>query len=408
MDFFEVALVSSILTVFPILLYFIYLIYNYDFDKKANELILDLCLITSFYLSYKIESSNVSYFLIFIPLLISYLKKRNIPIFFIFALTISCSNLYLIISEILFYLLSKIIENKKIFIICFLIINFSTSILILINLYTFNTKILIKIVVESFLGLFITIFVIKLFDHFNKLINIYINLNEIKKNDKIQESLFKITHEIKNPIAVCKGYLDMYDINNIEHSRKYIPIIKEEIERTLVLLKDFLSLRKIKLDKEEIDLTLLFDETIEEMSLCKEPDIKYMKKYDDEVYVLGDYNRLKQVIINIFKNSSEAILKKGTIIVEIINEEDISIKITDNGMGMDEETLKKINEPFFTTKNNGTGLGVPLLIEIIEAHGWTIRYNSELGNGTTVTINIPSQEKSKINFWKSYFFIPFH
>ena len=388
MDFFEVTIISSILTVFPILLYFIYLIYNYDFDKKANELILDICLITSFYLTYKIESSNISYFLIFIPLLIAYLKKRKFSILIVFILTISCNNIYLILAEITFFLISIFIKKEKTFTIIFLIINFLMAVLILININLFTSKLLIKIIVESIIGILITIFIIRLFDQINKLINVYMNLNEIKKEAKIKESLFKITHEIKNPIAVCKGYLDMYNIDNIDHSRKYIPIIKSEIERTLVLLQDFLSLRKISLEKEELDLSLLFDETIEEMSLYKKNEIKYVKKYDDEIYVEGDYNRLKQVMINILKNSSESIIKNGIIEIEVLIKKNIIIKIKDNGTGISKETLKKIKEPFFTTKNNGTGLGVPLSIEIIEAHGWNINYDSTLGVGTTVTIEI--------------------
>ncbi len=398
MDFFEVTLISSILTVFPILLYFIYLIYNYDFNKVANELILDLCLITSFYLTYKVESANISYFLIFIPLLIAYIKKRNISILVIFALTISCLNIYLIIAELLFYILYLTIKDKKIFIFCFLVINFIMAGLIIINLHSITNTIIIKIIVESIIGISLIIFLIKLFDQINKLINIYINLNEIKKESKIQESLFKITHEIKNPIAVCKGYLDMYNIDNIEHSRKYVPIIKNEIERTLVILQDFLSLKKVSIEKEELDLALLLDETIDEMSLYKNKRIEYIKNYEDEIYVLGDYNRLKQVLINIFKNSLEAIKDEGMIIAEIIKKRDIIIKIKDNGEGISPETLKKIKEPFFTTKKNGTGLGVPLSIEIIEAHGWTINYDSVLGSGTIVSIVIPENEKSKINF----------
>ena len=396
MDFFETTIISSILTVFPILLYFIYLIYNYDFNKKANELILDICLITSFYLAYKIESSNISYFLIFIPLLIAYLKKRNIPILAIFILTVVCNNIYLMIAELVLFLFSFIIKKEKTFTIFFLIINFIVAVLILLKLNPFTIKILIKILVESSIGVSITIFIIKLFDQINKLINIYMNLNEIKKEAKIQESLFKITHEIKNPIAVCKGYLDMYNINNIEHSQKYIPIIKSEIERTLILLKDFLSLRKITLEKEILDLAILFDETIEEMSLYNK--IEYIKKYDDEIYVFGDYNRLKQVMINIIKNSSESFNNSGIIEVEIIVKKNIIIKIKDNGPGMSKEVLQRIKEPFFTTKNNGTGLGVPLSIEIIETHGWHIEYESLIGKGTTVKIEIPEQEKSKINF----------
>ena len=391
MDFFEVTINSAILTLFPILLYFIYLIYNYDFDESANELILDLCLITSFYLTYKMELANISNFFIFIPLLIAYLKKRSISILVIFALTVSCNNYYLILAEIIFYILSKIVNREKIFIIYYLTINFFMTIIVISRTYYLSNYNFGKIIIETTIGLAITIFILKLFDKFNKLINIYINLNEIKKESKIKESLFKITHEIKNPIAVCKGYLDMYDINNIEHSKKYVPIIKEEIERTLVLIQDFLCLRKIKIEKEELDLSILFDEVIEEMSLYKEHKIKYIKQYDDEIYIEGDYNRLKQVILNILKNSIEA--NANTIVIQVLEKEKIIVKIEDNGSGMDEETLKRIVEPFYTTKRNGTGLGVPLSIEILESHGFKVNYESTLNEGTTINIEIPKQEK---------------
>lgn len=377
MDFFEATIVSSVVTLFPILLYFIYLIYNYDFNKKASDVILDICLITSFYLTYKIGHSDISYFLIFIPLLIAYLKKRIPALIFIFLLTITCNNIYLVIAELILFILSKILRREKLFVLISLLM---VSILVLINIDSFSGSFILKLIIELLIGIILTIFVLKAFNQFNQLINIFTNLNEIKKETKIQESLFKITHEIKNPIAVCKGYLDMYKIDNIEHSRKYIPIIKEEIERTLTLLKDFLSLRKISLDKEEMDLCLLFDETISEMSLY---DIKYIKKYKDEIYIEADYNRLKQVLINIFKNSIES--GASIIKVEIIDD---MIKISDNGSGMDFETLNRIKEPFYTTKKSGTGLGVPLSIEIIEAHGWNINYESKMNVGTNVIIKM--------------------
>ena len=129
-----------------------------------------------------------------------------------------------------------------------------------------------------------------------------------------------------------------------------------------------------------MDLCLLFDETISEMSLY---DIKYIKKYKDEIYIEADYNRLKQVLINIFKNSIES--GASIIKVEIIDD---MIKISDNGSGMDFETLSRIKEPFYTTKKSGTGLGVPLSIEIIEAHGWNINYESKMNVGTNVIIKM--------------------
>jgi len=111
---------------------------------------------------------------------------------------------------------------------------------------------------------------------------------------------------------------------------------------------------------------------------------------DDEVYVEGDYNRLKQVFINILKNSLEAIEGNGKI--EIRGYEDVSsyyIEIIDNGKGIDSDNLEKIGEMFYTTKKNGTGLGVCLSNEIIKVHGGSLKYDSKYGEYTKVIVKLP-------------------
>lgn len=401
MDFFETAIINCMIVLFPILLYFIYLIYNYDFNKKANELILDLCLITSYYLIYKFNSiivSEFSSFLLGIPLLIAYLKNRNISILLLSVISLLeiDNNFYLIIillEKVMYYILYIIIKDKKKYPIFFWFIKLVATAVLVFEI-EFSLVMLIKYLIIMLIGIFISIVIINLFNKTDKIISVYMNLNDLKKESQIHESLFKITHEIKNPIAVCKGYLDMYDVNNKEHSQKYIPIIKGEIERTLILLQDFLCLRKIKINKEILDLTLLLDEIVDEMSLYNENKVEYIKKYDslDEIYLEGDYNRLKQVLVNIIKNSIEAFNDStGRIVIKINKKKDcVYLTISDNGEGMDEETLKKIKEPFYTTKNRGTGLGVPLSIEIVESHGWFIDYKSKLGEGTSVEIEIPN------------------
>ena len=97
-------------------------------------------------------------------------------------------------------------------------------------------------------------FTIYLLNQAENIINMHIKYRQIVKEKQIQTSLFKITHEIKNPIDVCKGYLDMYDENNLEKTKKYIPIIKEEIDRVLILLEDFLSMNKQKINKDILDI----------------------------------------------------------------------------------------------------------------------------------------------------------
>ena len=405
MDFFETTIINCIIVIFPILLYFIYLIYNYNFNKDANELILDLCLITSYYLTYKFIGTDItsySNFLVGIPLLLAYLKDRKLSILIlsIMPLIELDKDVYLIImilEKIIFYILYLLLKNKKKYSMCFWLIKLLTTVIFILN-NDFNFISLSKSLLIIVIGISLASLIISLFNKTDKIINIYMSLNDLKKESQIQESLFKITHEIKNPIAVCKGYLDMYDVENLDHSRRYIPILKSEIERTLILLQDFLCLRKIRINKEILDLTLLLDETIEEMSLYNDKKVKYIKKYDseDEIYLNGDYNRLKQVLVNVIKNSIESINHcNGEIIIKIIKKNSkLMLIIKDNGSGMSDETIAKIKEPFYTTKQKGTGLGVPLSIEIIEAHNWIIDYSSKLEYGTTVEILIPNYEES--------------
>jgi len=240
----------------------------------------------------------------------------------------------------------------------------------------------------------LNILVVFLLNKGEKIVKLEMTLKELQKEKQIRTSLFKITHEIKNPIAVCKGYLDMFDINDEKHSRKYIPIIRSEINRTLLLLQDFLDCNHLKINKEILDINLLLEDVEEECApLLQDKKINYISHIEeDELYIDGDYERLKQVFINIVKNSIEAITPKGDSYIEINTEVDknnIHIIIEDNGQGISKEDLEKIKEPFYTTKKNGTGLGITLSLEIIEAHNGKIIYTSEYGSWTKVEVILP-------------------
>ena len=137
---------------------------------------------------------------------------------------------------------------------------------------------------------------------------------------------------------------------------------------------------------------MLIEDVEEELKLLmKGNDILLQcRLLKDEVYIEGDYNRLKQVFVNMVKNSLEAIEGDGKIeIVGHILKGCYYIEIIDNGIGMDEETLSKVKEMFFTTKVKGSGLGVSLSNEIIKAHNGSIDYSSKLGKGTKVVVKLP-------------------
>ena len=139
-------------------------------------------------------------------------------------------------------------------------------------------------------------------------------------------------------------------------------------------------------------MVMLMDELYDSFKiLLGDKDIKfnYHNQYDD-IYLWGDYERLKQVFVNIIKNSVEAITSHGIIDVDVsLSDKYVFIKIKDNGIGMTEEELEKVSEMFWTTKKNGTGLGVALSNEIIMAHNGEIKYNSVKNEGTECIVSLP-------------------
>lgn len=406
---FDIMILNAVLICLPLTIYLLYLAYTKTFDKKENDLLMAVTVFSLLYLIIKFKIplyESIPFMAINIPLILAYLKNSKISIFFVsIIMIIYYYNFYhnflpIIILEYLIYYLFylKLFKNLKItnFLLTFTLIKTIITI-ILLSYSNYQFPVIAEVIIDAIyfctLGILIFYFVGKTED----ILKLHMNIKEINENKQIHSSLFRITHEIKNPIAVCKGYLDMFDPSNPDHFKKYIPILKDEINRTLLLLEDFLSMNKVKINKDIIDINLLIEEVIKNMEmLCHQNDIELKSNIiDDDIYINADYNRLTQVFINIIKNSIEAIDKdkKGSInIEEKLENNNIIITVKDNGQGMSKELLNKIKEPFYTTKQKGTGLGVSLSEEIIKAHNGILNYTSKEGKYTKVTITLPVEE----------------
>ena len=195
----------------------------------------------------------------------------------------------------------------------------------------------------------------------------------------------KLAHEIKNPLSICIGYLEMLDN---DYNQKYIDIIKSELNRSITILDDYKN-NKI-LDLEELDLVFLFNEIYQIYKIKSK--IKITSK--EEIYINGDYKKLKQVFINIIKNSIES-KKYNTDISIKINlietKHNVYITIKDNGIGIKKENISNIFNNFYSTKTYGTGLGLSYSKEIINLHQGTIKYYSKYQKGTKVVITLPKR-----------------
>ena len=165
-------------------------------------------------------------------------------------------------------------------------------------------------------------------------------------------------------------------------------------------MDDFLDYTKVQIEKDIVDIYMLLDDTIEIMKpLFKKNHIKInFNNNDEEVYLDLDYNRMKQVLVNILKNAIEAKDKRKEEhyidINTIKKNNEFIIKIKDNGIGMDSKTLKRVSEMFYTTKEKGTGLGVALSNEIIKKHGGSLKYTSIKNKYTITSIILPCNEKN--------------
>lgn len=396
---------NLIYLLFPLSCYFIYLVYSKAIYEKEKMIFFDLALFSSFYLCSRFgKLPLISCFLINISLLLSIYKKRTImSIILSVGVSLFLSNAYdvnlflFIIQYIIILIMCNFSKLKiiNVFILCKIIFG------ILIFLLLSNDIINVKVLGYSFIiwiaMYFVFEFIVFFYDKIETIVKMYNSLEVITKEKKLYESLFKITHEIKNPLAVCKGYLEMFDISNPSKAKKYVGIIDQEIDRTLLLLKDFSNISKLKIEKNLMDINMLLEDVCDEAKLILKNNIDFSNKIPDEgIYVIGDYNRLKQVFFNVIKNAKEAIKENGKIEInakKIKNKYVITIK--DNGVGMDKETNKKIGTAFYTTKKEGTGLGVCFSKEIIEKHNGSIEYFSKLGKGTIVKIILPINSINK-------------
>ena len=203
-----------------------------------------------------------------------------------------------------------------------------------------------------------------------------------------------VAHEIRNPLTVISGFVQMMNNNQDSIYRSYTEIIQSEIDRINLIISEFLILSKPQVQQfEEISINQTIQNVIDfyHLEFLKHEISCSLRMNSKQNIVLGNENQLKQVFINIFKNSIEAIEinhGKGNLDVSIRQDSNqiIHIAITDNGIGMSDHLVKRIFDPFFTTKDNGTGLGMLITKKIIQDHGGKIEIESKEKCGTTIKI----------------------
>lgn len=218
-----------------------------------------------------------------------------------------------------------------------------------------------------------------------------------------------VAHEIRNPLTVISGFIQMLNEEN-NPNKQYFDIITSEIKRMNSIISEFLVLSKphvsnIKLHNLQ---SLLTEVIVLFQSEAHYKGVTITKVFNSSPYfVYCEGNQLKQVFINLLKNAFEAMPDGGKVTITCQEKHDnqVQLIIKDTGVGIPEETLNNIGKPFFTTKEEGTGLGIMITERIIEQHHGSFHISSEIGKGTSVDILLPFvKENSPDSYLKSRLF----
>ncbi|MCD7033982.1 PAS domain S-box protein [Metabacillus sp. GX 13764] len=219
-----------------------------------------------------------------------------------------------------------------------------------------------------------------------------------EKTALIGQLATSVAHEIRNPLTVINGFLKMMEASG-ELNAAYMSMINKELERLGFVANEFLTLGKAEnLEKTELDLVqdvlfpvtqlLLPSSNIAGIYL----DITQLHK---GIVVEGRKNQLKQLFINILKNSIEAMHYQGKIVLTIDQSENMAkVVIEDQGPGIPPDRLKHLGEPFYSLKEKGTGLGLAICRKIVLEHSGEMEITSEEGFGTAVTVFLPAVKKN--------------
>lgn len=232
---------------------------------------------------------------------------------------------------------------------------------------------------------------------YEELIETQRRLNREEKLSTLGKFSSMILHDIKNPVSVIKSYADlalMRHGKDLGDAEKYFHHIQKEAKRLNSLANELLDFSRgeVSLNLSLIKPFQLIDEVLEEIApIVSARNLVIHKKISTDQGLLLDRERILRVLHNILDNARKALPVKGEIWISSWEEDRvIALAIKDNGIGMSPEILKHVFEPFFTkSERGGTGLGMMIARNIVEAHNGSIDIQSEQGKGTTVTLRFP-------------------
>ncbi|MEH7011617.1 ATP-binding protein [Neobacillus niacini] len=298
------------------------------------------------------------------------------------------------IVELLFVFFSPIFVNKKYFWIAALTMIGKYAI---IGGILQDTNVVIPIITFSVLSVIAYFLLTRFTSYIDSLTSVHLELRKKEKLAVIGQMAAGIGHEIRNPLSSLKGFTQLQQ-ERYPNTNDFYPIMIQEIDRINSIVNDLMYLGKpkeIKFVKANIEEIIAYTLSITQQQAEKQ-GVTIKTMMEGPLPPLDcDSHQLKQVFINLLKNAIESMPEGGTIKVNVnvLEGRKMSIFIDDEGYGIDEENILNLGEPFFTTKRDGTGLGLMVTNQIIKDHKGNMKIESKLEKGTKVTLVLPIIQK---------------
>jgi PAS domain S-box-containing protein len=221
-------------------------------------------------------------------------------------------------------------------------------------------------------------------------------LSRTEKLSVVGELSASVAHEIRNPLTSLKGFVQLLQMEDDKH-QDYYQIMLDELNRINHIVGELLLLAKPQLlQYTKLAIQKILNDVISLLGVeATLYNVQIESNFPKEDLIIEcEPNQLKQLFINLIKNSIEASKNSGTIWISLkqIENNQVSITVKDNGCGISKERLEKIGEPFYSSKEKGTGLGLTVSYKIVQSHKGTIHFDSEIDLGTTVDIVLPIEQ----------------
>jgi len=237
----------------------------------------------------------------------------------------------------------------------------------------------------------------------------------LKQLEELSKLTGALAHEIKNPLSIIKVNLKLIsedlkrsDVAELgkdaeKTNRRFaralrkIAVVQKETDRLEQTLNGFLRyIDRTELQPASVDINCLVGDMLDFYSPQAHSHSITIRQglYNKPLVCKVDADMLKQVILNLFINAQQAMSNGGELIIRTNRQKkDAVIQISDTGSGIAEDKLPKIFDVYYSSRPRGSGLGLPTVKKIIEAHNGTVTVDSELGTGTLFTIKLPLQDE---------------